>query len=115
MVTLITIAHIIASFALVLIILLQAGKGASLSGLFGGGGGEAVFGGGGGDIFLKKVTTVLVVIFMLTSLTLAIISARSHIRTIVKEEPVTETSEKPESKESVPKIPPTPPPPPEKK
>lgn len=92
MVFLVTILHIIVSLILILLVLIQAGKGASLSGLFGGGGGETIFGGGGGDIFLKKLTAVVAVIFVLTSLSLAIISARTQRSTIVKEEPVTQTA-----------------------
>ncbi|MFH1238480.1 MAG: preprotein translocase subunit SecG [bacterium] len=85
-----TVLHIIVSLFLILLILIQAGKGASLSGLFGGGGGEAIFGGGGGDIFLKKMTIVVASLFVLTSLTLAILSSRAQTNTIVKEEPASE-------------------------
>ncbi|MFH1783976.1 MAG: preprotein translocase subunit SecG [bacterium] len=103
MITILTILHVCVSIFLVLVVLLQAGKGASLSGLFGGGGGEAIFGGGGGDIFLKKMTTVLVVLFMVTSLTLAIMSSRS--RTIVTSEPAKEAPQNPAPQEAAPSLP----------
>ncbi len=112
MAVLITILHIGVGVGLILLILLQAGKGASLSGLFGGGGGEAIFGGGGGDIFLKKLTTIFAILFMLTSLSLAIISAKAHNRTIVKEEPLPKTSQQSLPKESIPASPSIPSPPP---
>ena len=91
------------SIFLVLVVLLQAGKGASLSGLFGGGGGEAIFGGGGGDIFLKKLTTILVVLFMITSLTLAILSSRS--RTMVPLESEKAAPKEPAPQEEAPPLP----------
>jgi preprotein translocase subunit SecG len=88
MITLILVIHIIVSICLILIVLLQVGKGASLSGLFGGGGGsEAIFGGAGGDVFMKKLTVTFAVLFIFTSLTLTIISARRPLSTIIYKEP----------------------------
>lgn len=88
MITLILVVHIIVSICLILIVLLQVGKGASLSGLFGGGsGGEAIFGGGGGDVFMKKLTVVFAILFICTSLTLTIISVRRPLSTIIYKEP----------------------------
>lgn len=100
MTTLILIVHVIVSVLLILIVLLQIGKGASLSNLFGGGtGGEAVFTSAGGDVFLKKFTVVLAIIFFLTSLSLTIISSRGPIRSILdKTAPVRPI---PKEKESV--------------
>lgn len=85
MYTLILVIHIFACICLILIVLLQTGKGASLSSLFGGGGGsEAIFGGTSGNVFLRKVTTVLAIIFMCTSLLLTFISLRQPRRTITE-------------------------------
>lgn len=67
--------HILISLTLILVVLLQAGKGGGLAGAFGGGGGVgAVFGGQAAGDFLTKATRYLAVGFMLTSLTLAMIS-----------------------------------------
>jgi preprotein translocase subunit SecG len=89
MITLILVVHIVVSICLILIVLLQVGKGASLSGLFGGGGGgEAIFGGGGGDVFMKKLTVVFAILFICTSLTLTIISVRRPLSTIIYKEAV---------------------------
>ncbi len=61
---------IIDSLALILVILVQSGKG-GLSGLLGGTG-ETLFGTRTGT-FLTKLTTVLATIFMITALLLAIV------------------------------------------
>jgi len=69
-----TILHILVSFFLVAVVLLQSGKGAEMGASFGSSGSQSVFGAGGGTSFLSKMTTGAAVIFMLTSLTLAYIS-----------------------------------------
>ena len=62
--------HITVSIALIVIVLLQMGKGAQAGASFGAGGSQAQFGSTGGN-FMSKVTVAAAVIFMLTSLTLA--------------------------------------------
>ena len=62
--------HIIVSIALIVIVLLQMGKGAQAGASFGAGGSQAMFGSTGGN-FMSKVTVGAAIIFMLTSLTLA--------------------------------------------
>jgi preprotein translocase subunit SecG len=88
MITLLLVIHIIISVCLILIVLLQVGRGASLSSLFGGGGGgEAIFGGAGGDVFMKKLTIIFAILFIFTSLSLTIISSRRPLSTIMYKEP----------------------------
>ncbi len=74
MTALIITIHVIVSIALILIVLLQTGKGADMGAVFGGAGNQALFGSSGAATFLGKMTTVAAVVFMLTSLTLAYIS-----------------------------------------
>jgi len=63
--------HVVVSIALVVIILIQSGKGGGLAGTFGGSGVTGgVFGGRGAAPFLVKATTVLAVVFMLTAISL---------------------------------------------
>ena len=62
--------HIIVSIALIVIVLLQMGKGAQAGASFGAGGSQAMFGSTGGN-FMSKVTAAAAIIFMLTSLSLA--------------------------------------------
>lgn len=67
--------HVVACFFLIVVVLMQSSKGGGLSGAFGGGGGQAILGGREAATFLSKATTYLAVIFMLTSLSLAFLSA----------------------------------------
>ena len=68
--------HVLVSFILILVVLLQTGKGADLAGAFGGGGSQTAFGSRGAATFLTKMTTTAAVVFMLTSFGLAILSSR---------------------------------------
>jgi len=69
--------HVIVCLALVLVVLLQTGKRADLAGAFGGGGSQTAFGARGAATFLSKMTTAAAVMFMISSLTLAIMSSNS--------------------------------------
>lgn len=65
MYTFLVIMFIIVSFAMVIVILLQAGKGQGLAGAIGGGaGGSSVFGGRGAADFLSKATTWAAILYM---------------------------------------------------
>ncbi|RJP22902.1 MAG: preprotein translocase subunit SecG [Candidatus Abyssobacteria bacterium SURF_5] len=70
---LLLIIHVLACTGLILIVLLQAGKGASLGAAFGGGASQTVFGARSAT-FIGRLTWVLAAVFMTTSLLLAIIS-----------------------------------------
>ena len=69
--SLITVVHILACCVLVLVVLLQHGKGADIGAAFGAGASNTVFGARGAGNFLTKLTTGSVVVFMLTSLALS--------------------------------------------
>ena len=73
---LLIIIHIVVSIALIMIVLLQTGKGADMGAAFGGGASQTLFGSTGASTFLSKATTAAAIIFMLTSLTLAYMSGR---------------------------------------
>ncbi|MBW1714000.1 MAG: preprotein translocase subunit SecG [Deltaproteobacteria bacterium] len=86
----ITAVHIIACLALIVIVLLQHGKGASLGAAFGGSS-QTLFGSSGATPFLGKVTTVVAVVFMLTSLSLAFFAGpRGGGTSVVDETPAQE-------------------------
>jgi preprotein translocase subunit SecG len=72
MVTTVSILHLLASIALVLIVLLQTGRGSEIGAAFGSGASQTLFGSSGGSGFMTRLTTIVVIIFMLTSLVLAI-------------------------------------------
>lgn len=74
MTTIITFVHIIVCLFLIVIVLLQHGKGADIGATFGGGG-NTVFGTEGPVPLLNKVTTSVAIIFMVTSIGLAYFSA----------------------------------------
>ena len=76
MIVLLVILHIVISLFLILVVLLQQGKGADLAGAFGGGGSQTAFGARGATTLLHKLTTAFFCLFVITSLTLAIIQAR---------------------------------------
>jgi preprotein translocase subunit SecG len=83
--TIIIILHIVVCFALILIVLLQAGKGAEMGAAFGGSS-QTLFGSAGAMGFLSKLTTVAAVVFMITSLLLTYTSTR-RASTVIKEKP----------------------------
>jgi preprotein translocase subunit SecG len=91
MFTAILILHIVVCFFLIFIVLIQSGKGAELGAAFGGSS-QTLFGARGAATIFGKLTTIAAVIFMLTSLTLSIITARGG--SVVKSTSVTEQKTK---------------------
>lgn len=76
---------------LILVVLLQTGKGADMGAAFGGSS-QTVFGSGGPGTFLGKMTAVFAVIFMLTSLWLAYFASQKGASVI--EEPTRPAAER---------------------
>lgn len=72
---LLVMVHVIVCIALIMIVLLQTGKGADMGASFGGGGSQTLFGSTGASTFLGKATTIAAIVFMLTSLVLAYVSS----------------------------------------
>ena len=68
--------YILICFFLILVVLLQQGKGADIAGAFGGGGSQTAFGARSGATVLSRATTVCAVLFILGALALAIIGQR---------------------------------------
>jgi preprotein translocase subunit SecG len=73
--TLIVLFHVLACVALVVIVLLQSGKGAEMGAAFGGAS-QTLFGGSGGSSFMSKLTTGAAVVFMITCILLSMTSKR---------------------------------------
>ena len=71
----IILVHISVCVALILIVLLQRGKGSDMGAAFGGSS-QAIFGSRGATTFLHKITAAIAIIFMLTSLLLAYLSTQ---------------------------------------
>ena len=72
---LITIVHVVVCIVLILVVLLQAGKGANMGAVFGGSS-QTIFGSSGPGTFLGKMTTAVAIIFMLTSFSLSYTASR---------------------------------------
>ena len=72
--TLLNILHIFVCLFLILVVLLQQGRGGGIGGAFGGATAQ-VFGGRGAGNFMTRHTAVCAVIFMVTSMSLAYISS----------------------------------------
>ena len=71
MITAIIILHVIVSIGLILVVLLQTGKGAEVGAVFGGSS-ATIFGSSGAGNFLTRLTTGMAIVFMATSLTLGL-------------------------------------------
>ncbi|MEO0092894.1 MAG: preprotein translocase subunit SecG [candidate division WOR-3 bacterium] len=68
------ILHLLVAILLVIVVLFQQPQKGGMASVFGGG--ESIFGGGGAAPFMAKLTSGLAVVFMLTSLTLVLLSAQ---------------------------------------
>jgi preprotein translocase subunit SecG len=78
--------HVLISLGLIVVVLLQSGKGGGLAGAFGGGGGMgAVFGGQAAATFLTKATRYLATAFMVTALAMALLVKTRHEGTVASE------------------------------
>ena len=84
--TAIIIVHVMCTLFLILVILLQTGKGAAMGSGLGAGSSQTMFGSSGAGNFLTKMTAAIATIFMITSLTLAIMSSNEKSRSIMPEE-----------------------------
>ena len=91
--TILTI-HIILAVILIILVLVQQGKGADAGAAFGSGASSTVFGARGSATFMNKVTTIIALSFFVTSLSLAYISSnkssssKSLINDTVQEETI---------------------------
>lgn len=77
MLILLVILHVIVCLFLIGVVLLQQGKSADLAGAFGGQGSQTAFGPRGAANLLTRLTTWSAVVFMLTSIGLTVMFARS--------------------------------------
>ncbi len=87
--------HIIVCAGLILVVLLQAGKGAGLGNLFGGGGGDQLFSAPSGTAFIKKLTTGMALVFVCTSVLLTLLTSRRNQRSLMEQLPMSGAPEVP--------------------
>jgi preprotein translocase subunit SecG len=74
--TLVTVVHVFTCVLLVLVVLIQSGKGAEISTSFGGSS-QTVFGSSGGANFFTRFTSGAAAVFMVTSLALTLMGGQS--------------------------------------
>ncbi len=118
MIILLVILHVIVCLFLIIVVLLQSGKAGDISSAFGGMGSQTAFGPRSGATLLTRATTTSAVLFMLTSLTLTIVSSRQGTTSTVIErlsaEPAPESATPPAATQTTPQFGPsdgtTPPP-----
>lgn len=70
MVAVFTVIHVVLTIALIVLVLVQRGKGADVGAAFGSGASSTVFGSQGSASFLTRTTAVVATLFFVTSLTL---------------------------------------------
>ena len=108
MTTLLVVVHVVVSIIMILIVLLQTGKGSDVGAVFGGSS-QTIFGSRGAGTFLSRLTTIAAVVFMLTSLSLAYLSQEqggSSVVDKIKQEktetaPVQQPVEQPAEKKDI--------------
>ncbi|HIJ60057.1 MAG TPA: preprotein translocase subunit SecG [Nitrospirae bacterium] len=82
MIIFLTVLHILVCLFLIFIVLIQSGKGAEMGAAFGGSS-QTLFGSRGAATFLSKMTNVAAVLFMITSLSLTMLSTKPS--TVIKD------------------------------
>ncbi|GAB3483864.1 preprotein translocase subunit SecG [Azotobacter salinestris] len=72
--TIVVVFHLLAALGVVVLVLIQQGKGAEAGASFGSGASATVFGSQGSSTFLSRVTAILATAFFLTSLGLGFLA-----------------------------------------
>ncbi len=102
------VLHVLLALGLVVLILLQHGKGADAGAAFGSGASATVFGSQGSASFLSRSTAVLATLFFLSSLILAYFSSQvGKVESVIQEDspPVTRESQTPPANSDMPLAP----------
>jgi preprotein translocase subunit SecG len=102
MYTIFLLLHVIVAIALVVLVLLQQGRGAEAGAAFGSGASSTIFGARGSSSFLSRITAMLATGFFITSLILAYfltqVTAPASVAEQIQSQPqteiVSETTEK---------------------
>ena len=85
-------ADVLIAAALIGLVLIQHGKGASIGAAFGSGASSTVFGSRGSASFLTRTTAVLAALFFINSITLAYLASNRPVAESVMEKVVVEES-----------------------
>lgn len=79
----IILIHVSACVGLILIVLLQKGKGADMGAVFGGSS-QTLFGSSGATSFFQKLTAGVAIVFMVSSLTLAFLFGKGATSSVME-------------------------------
>jgi preprotein translocase subunit SecG len=87
---LVWILHMFCAVCIIILVLLQHGKGAEMGASFGSGASQTIFGSQGTGSFLTKLTTVFAILFAITSISLSFfvnqVNRSKTISEIIKQE-----------------------------
>lgn len=107
--TAVLIGHTIIAILIIILVLLQRGKGADAGAAFGSGASGTVFGASGSSNFFSRATAIMATLFFASSLTLAYMSSQRGADgpdSLLENAPVTESVEQEQSAiDAVPEIP----------
>jgi preprotein translocase subunit SecG len=84
LIALITVVHVFVCAVLIVVVLLQHGKSAEIAATFGGMGSQTAFGPRGTATVLSRLTTWCAIVFMLTSISLTILSGKNKPSSIME-------------------------------
>ena len=73
---LLLVVHLVLAVSIIILVLLQQGKGSEMGAAFGGGSSQSLFGARGSANFLSRLTSIIVTSFFITSLVLAFLYTR---------------------------------------
>jgi len=86
--TLIVVLQVLSALGVIVLVLLQHGKGADMGAAFGSGASGSLFGATGSANFLSRVTAALATVFFLSTLGLVFVTNKAQAPASVMEQPV---------------------------
>ena len=97
--------HVVAAIGIIVLVLIQHGKGADMGAAFGGGSSGSLFGATGSANFLSRLTAVFATVFFLTSLSMAYLASHKTSATGGVMDSVTNSAPKAPAVPAVPGVP----------
>ena len=85
MTSIIIAVHVVVSLILIVVILLQSGSAGGMGAAFGGGGSQTLFGSSGSGKFFTRLTAIVAALFMITSISLTVMSAHRAKGTVMQD------------------------------
>jgi preprotein translocase subunit SecG len=86
------VIHVLATLAIVVLVLLQHGKGADAGAAFGTGSAGSLFGSAGSANFLSRSTSIAAAVFFCTSLVLTYFGTQRNAGSVIQKTPATQTA-----------------------